>query len=123
MYKSLYKHEDISLSFIVTLTELRRSRLSSLDILFNKIKKREEKRKILFVLSDGAPEESPQHRGFDLKQIVKKIEEDKDVHIIGLGIGSGTEHVKKFYKDNIANVDVKEFSEKLAEKLRQVIEG
>lgn len=90
---------------------------------FNKIKKREEKRKILFVLSDGAPEESPQHRGFDLKQIVKKIEEDKDVHIIGLGIGSGTEHVKKFYKDNIANVDVKEFSEKLAEKLRQVIEG
>lgn len=95
----------------------------AVDEMFKKIKKREEKKKILFVLSDGVPEESPRHEGYDLKEIVKKIEADEEVHIIGLGIGSGTEHVKTFYSDNIANVNIKEFSEKLAEKVRQVVEG
>ncbi len=95
----------------------------AVDEMYKKIKNREEKKKILFVLSDGVPVESPQHEGYDLKEIVKKIEQEKDVHIIGLGIGSGTEHVKTFYSDNIANVNIKEFSEKLAEKVRQVVEG
>ncbi len=89
----------------------------------DRIKKRKEKRKIVFVLSDGLPEESPQHQNFELKQIVANIEAEKEIHIIGLGIGPGTGHVSRFYSDNLADVSLAEFAHKLAIKVREAVEN
>lgn len=88
----------------------------------NRLNKREEKRKILLVLSDGVPEPSSAHANIDLTNVVKKIEEENKVRIIGLGIGNGTEHVAKFYKENITNVDVHQFAERLANKIKELVE-
>ena len=82
-----------------------------------------EKEKFLIVLSDGVPEESPMHPSseYELSKMIQKIISKTDQKLIGLGIGSGTGHVKKYYPNSIANVGVKEMSEKLAELIKEVI--
>jgi len=82
-----------------------------------------EKEKFLIVLSDGIPEESPMHprSDYELSKIIQKIISKTDQKLIGLGIGSGTSHVKKYYPNSVANVGVKEMSEKLAELIKEVI--
>ena len=79
--------------------------------------------KFIMVLSDGLPEESPQHSGseFDLKRVVSHIIRESDQKLIGLGIGSGTGHVKKYYPNSLANINVKEMAEKLADTIREMI--
>lgn len=79
--------------------------------------------KFLFVLSDGAPEPSSQHAGprYELGTIVKKIMDGSDQKLIGLGIGQGTEHVSRFYPNSIANINVAEMPEKLADVIREAI--
>ena len=41
--------------------------------------------------------------------------------LIGLGIGQGTEHVSRFYPNSIANINVGEMPEKLADVIREAI--
>jgi len=79
--------------------------------------------KFLIALSDGTPEESSAHRGpeFDLRKVVKEILEKTDQKLIGLGIGSGTEHVSGYYPNSLADVPVKEMAEKLTDLIREVI--
>lgn len=79
--------------------------------------------KILFVLSDGAPEPSSLHSSsrYELGSIVRKIMEGSDQKLIGLGIGPGTDHVANFYPNSIANINVIEMSEKLADVIREAI--
>jgi len=80
-------------------------------------------RKFLVVMSDGSPAESPMHpRGkYELGKMIKKVLEETDIRLIGLGIGRGTEHVDKYYPNSIANVNVKEMAEKLAVLIKEVI--
>ncbi|NCU41809.1 MAG: VWA domain-containing protein [Candidatus Moranbacteria bacterium] len=79
--------------------------------------------KFLMVLSDGVPEESPAHRGseFDLSRVVNHIMQESDQKLIGLGIGGGTGHVEKYYPNSLANINVKEMAEKLADTIREMI--
>ncbi|MFA6973174.1 MAG: VWA domain-containing protein [Parcubacteria group bacterium] len=79
--------------------------------------------KFIMVLSDGVPEASPQHRGseFDLNRVVNHITQESDQKLIGLGIGSGTGHVEKYYPNSLANINVKEMAEKLADTIREMI--
>lgn len=84
--------------------------------------KQEEKIKLLFVLSDGEPAPSEEHESFDLNEIVDSIAQAGKVRVIGLGIGSGTQHVNKYYKEAIANVNVREFAERFVDKVKSVIE-
>lgn len=72
--------------------------------------------KLLIVLSDGQPNESPDHDKpeFALPTVISLIEKNTDIRLIGLGVGRGTEHVKDYYHESIANVQVKEMSNKLA---------
>jgi cobalamin biosynthesis protein CobT len=79
--------------------------------------------KFLFVLSDGLPEESSAHSGpeYELGKTVNQIMRDTDQKLIGLGIGPGTDHVGRYYPNSVANIGVREMSEKLADIIREVI--
>ncbi len=79
--------------------------------------------KFLFVLSDGLPEESSAHSGpeFELGKTVDQIMQNTDQKLIGLGIGPGTDHVGRYYPNSVANIGVREMSEKLAGFIREVI--
>ncbi len=79
--------------------------------------------KFLFVLSDGLPEESSAHSGsqYKLDKVVGQIMEESDQKLIGLGIGSGTDHVERYYPNSVANIGVREMSEKLADIIREII--
>ncbi|MDD4290502.1 MAG: hypothetical protein PHH83_04540 [Patescibacteria group bacterium] len=82
-----------------------------------------EKEKFLIVLSDGLPEPSSNHSGekFNLKKVVNEIIKETNQKLIGLGIGRGTEHVEKFYPNNLANIKVEEMAEKLAGIIEEAI--
>lgn len=81
--------------------------------------------KFLIVLSDGLPEESPQHSGstYDLSAQIKRILDETDQKLIGLGIGRGTEHVEKYYPSSLANIPIEEMGRKLADVIREAIEN
>lgn len=101
----------------------------------HRLQKREETQKILFVISDGQPVPSGRHGGrggsgysrfrFDddnLKQVVDDITKDGKVKIIGLGLGRGTEHVKNYYPNSVANISVQDLADVLGDKLREAIQ-
>jgi len=92
--------------------------------------------KFLFVLSDGKPEGDSEHHipGYsestedeELLAVVKNISEKTNQKILGIGLGPGTDHVKKFYSeknknvDNLPNINVKDLADKLALKLEELI--
>jgi nitric oxide reductase activation protein len=81
--------------------------------------------KILIVLSDGLPAESPMHpaEAYPLGEMVKKVEDETDIKLVGFGLGKGTEHVEDYYSNSMANVKVEELAEKLAELIKQLIEN
>lgn len=87
-------------------------------------KEKDADQKILIVLSDGTPEESSAHSGpeFDLSTVVKKVLAKQNQRLIGLGIGSGTGHVGRYYPQSIADVSVDQMAERLAELIKDVIE-
>lgn len=80
-------------------------------------------RKFLIVLSDGTPDESSMHprSKYELGKMIKKVLEETEIKLIGLGVGRGTEHVGEYYPNSIANVKVKEMAEKLAGLIKEVI--
>ena len=79
--------------------------------------------KFIMVLSDGSPVVSPQHSSseFDLSRVVNHIVQESDQRLIGLGIGSGTGHVERYYPNSLANINVKEMADKLADTIREMI--
>lgn len=79
--------------------------------------------KFLIVLSDGTPEESPEHprEQFELSSMIQQIRENTDQHLIGLGIGRGTEHVGSYYPNSIANVRVNEMAAQMAALIKEAI--
>jgi cobalamin biosynthesis protein CobT len=79
--------------------------------------------KFLIVLSDGQPAESPMHprSKYELGKIVRKVMEDTDQKLVGVGIGPGTSHVDTFYPHSIADVTVEDMAEQLADLIREVI--
>lgn len=88
-----------------------------------RLQKQKASEKLLIILSDGQPEPSPPHAGseYDLQTIVQKITKETRQRIIGLGIGRGTEHVKRYYSNSIANVEVEKMAATLAELIKQAI--
>ena len=79
---------------------------------FNRLKKRKEERKILMVISDGAPVDdstlsvnSGDFLEKHLKKVVKNIQDNKDFEILAIGIGHD---VSRYYKKAIKITDVQE---------------
>ena len=88
---------------------------------YNRIKKRKEERKILMVISDGAPVDdstlsvnSGDYLEKHLKKIVKFIETKNDVEILAIGIGHD---VSRYYNKAIKITDVNELGDVMISQL------
>ena len=94
---------------------------------FNRLKKRKEERKILMVISDGAPVDdstlsvnSGDYLEKHLKKIVKFIENKSDVEILAIGIGHD---VSRYYKKAIKINDVQELGDVMIGQLSGLFEN
>ena len=94
---------------------------------FNRIKKRKEDRKILMVISDGAPVDdstlsvnSGDFLEKHLKKMVKYIETKSDVEILAIGIGHD---VSRYYNKAIKITDVHELGDVMISQLSGLFEG
>ena len=93
---------------------------------YNRIKKRNEERKILMVISDGAPVDdstlsvnSGDFLEKHLKKTVKIIENRKDVEILAIGIGHD---VSRYYNKAIKISDVSELADVMIDQLSALFE-
>ena len=93
---------------------------------YNRIKKRKEERKILMVISDGAPVDdstlsvnSGDFLEKHLKKIVKFIEVKTDVEILAIGIGHD---VSRYYEKAIKITDVHELGDVMISQLSGLFE-
>lgn len=88
-----------------------------------RLAKQNAEKKFLFVLSDGIPNESRKHprSQYDLSEIVREIIKNTDQKVIGLGVGEGTEDMKKYYPNHQVDIKVEQLAEKLANTIREVL--
>jgi len=93
---------------------------------YNRIKKRKEERKILMIISDGAPVDdstlsvnSGDFLEKHLKKIVKSIEAKKDVEIVAIGIGHD---VSRYYNKAIKITDIHELGDVMISQLSELFE-
>ncbi len=93
---------------------------------FNRLKKRKEERKILMVISDGAPVDdstlsvnSGDFLEKHLKKIVKFIENKSDIEILAIGIGHD---VSRYYNRAIKITDVNELGDVMISQLNSLFE-
>ena len=93
---------------------------------YNRIKKRKEKRKILMVISDGAPVDdstlsvnSGDFLEKHLKKMVKFIETKTDVEILAIGIGHD---VSRYYNKAIKITDINELGNVMISQLSGLFE-
>ena len=92
---------------------------------FSRLKKRKEERKILMVISDGAPVDdstlSVNSETFrkTLKKTVKYIEEKTDIEILAIGIGHD---VSRYYNRAIKITDVNELGDVMISQLSSLFD-
>jgi cobaltochelatase CobT len=91
---------------------------------FKRIAARKEERKILMVISDGAPVDdstlsvnSGDYLEKHLKQTVKWIEENSDIEILAIGIGHD---VTRYYKKAVKIADVQELGDVMINQLTKL---
>jgi len=79
--------------------------------------------RFLVVLSDGLPEPSDAHKGtaYDLHKVISDIKRAGGVKLVGVGLGAGTEHVRKYYPTSTVVPDVKELPATLAELFEDIL--
>ncbi len=93
---------------------------------FNRIKKRKEERKILMVISDGAPVDdstlsvnSGDFLEKHLKKMVNFIEDKSEIEILAIGIGHD---VSRYYKKAIKITDVNELGDVMISQLSSLFD-
>ncbi len=93
---------------------------------YNRLKKRKEERKILMVISDGAPVDdstlsvnSGDFLEKHLKRIVKFIENKSDIEVLAIGIGHD---VSRYYNKAIKITDVNELGDVMISQLSSLFE-
>ena len=94
---------------------------------YKRIAKRREERKILMVISDGAPVDdstlsvnSGDYLEKHLKQSVKWIEENSNIEVLAIGIGHD---VTRYYKKAIKIADVQELGDVMVNQLTDLFSG
>ena len=98
----------------------------AISLAYNRIKKRKEERKILMVISDGAPVDdstlsvnSGDFLEKHLKKIVKFIENKSDIEVLAIGIGHD---VSRYYNKAIKITDVNELGDVMISQLSSLFE-
>ena len=93
---------------------------------FKRLLKRDEQRKILMVISDGAPVDdstlSVNSSNFlekHLRNVINMIENNKNVELIAIGIGHD---VTKYYKKAITITDAEQLAGAITEQLVELFE-
>ena len=94
---------------------------------FNRLKKRKEERKILMVISDGAPVDdstlsvnSGDFLEKHLKKIVKFIENKSNIEILAIGIGHD---VTRYYNKSIKITDVQELGDVMISQISDLFDN
>ncbi len=94
---------------------------------YNRLKKRKEERKILMVISDGAPVDdstlsvnSGDYLEKHLKKVVKIVENKEDVEILAIGIGHD---VSRYYSRAIKITDVQELGDVMISELSNLFKN
>ena len=94
---------------------------------FNKMKKRKEERKILMVISDGAPVDDStlstnlsDYLEKDLKKTVNAIQEQSSVELLAIGIGHD---VTRYYKKAVKITDVQDLGDAMINQLTDLFSG
>ena len=91
---------------------------------YNKMTKRREERKILMVISDGAPVDdstlssnSSDYLESDLKNVVKWIEENSNIELLAIGIGHD---VTRYYNKAGKITDVQDLGDVMINQLTEL---
>ena len=91
---------------------------------FSRLQRRQEERKILFVISDGAPVDDStlsvnlgNYLERNLKDAISRIENKSDIELIAIGIGHD---VSRYYKKAVTIMDVDELGEVLLNELSNI---
>ena len=94
---------------------------------YSRLKKRKEERKILMVISDGAPVDdstlsvnSGDYLEKHLKKVVKFVESKEDIEILAIGIGHD---VSRYYKKAIKITDVQELGDVMISELSNLFKN
>ncbi len=90
----------------------------------NRLKNRQEKRKILIVISDGAPVDDStlsvnpgNYLEKNLREVIYQIENKKEVELIAIGIGHD---VSRYYSKAVTIMDVDQLGEVLLNELSEI---
>ena len=91
---------------------------------YNRLLNRQEKRKILIVISDGAPVDDStlsvnpgNYLEKNLRDVISNIEKNKDVELIAVGIGHD---VSRYYTKAVTIMDVDQLGEVLLNQLSTI---
>ena len=91
---------------------------------FSRLQRRQEERKILFVISDGAPVDDStlsvnpgNYLERNLQDVISRIENKSDIELIAIGIGHD---VSRYYKKAVTIMDVDELGEVLLNELSNI---
>lgn len=80
------------------------------------------KEKFLLVLSDGNPE-GRHSNSRDLENAVSEILSTTGQKLVGIGLGSETDHVKKFYPTSLPSIDINALPQVLGDLLEDLIKN
>ncbi len=78
--------------------------------------------RILVVVSDGIPE-GRRSSAPDLHAAVRQLTEQGGLRLIALGLGPGTQHVRTFYPESVADVPLPRFAETIGALVERVLVG
>ncbi|HSI21103.1 MAG TPA: hypothetical protein VLA04_05395 [Verrucomicrobiae bacterium] len=87
----------------------------------------QNKKKFLLVLSDGLPTGGGTINGERLDpyqaltQAVAHISSQEDIHLVGIGVGEGTDHVANYYPTALPNIRAEVLAEQLGALLEDII--
>ena len=88
---------------------------TALDLL--KTQGRSDAQKVVVVLSDGEGQSD------NVRKLLAGRAEDEGVHVIGLGIGAGTDFVKEVYEQSLVIGELDQMPLELSYLIREQIEG
>ena len=99
----------------------------SLQWAYSRLMKRRESRKIMIVISDGAPVDYATDRhnkpGFldrHLRQVIHKIEGGKQVELLAIGIGHD---VRRYYQNAVTIQNPDQLGDVMVSKILQLFKG